>query len=123
MALGVREQPDDDPHAGHLVGSHHLLATEALGLLERGADVVDLDVERDVAGVAVRTGPDAAADPVRILDHRVVGRPHRLAELPAEHLAVVLAQAIPVPAYYLVMNHRLTHLALLFVGLPPRTPR
>ena len=103
VALGVREQGDRDPDARNLVGAHHPRAAEALGLLQRLLDVVDLDVERDVALIALGRGADAAADPdavgVRVAvarDDRVVRRPDRVAELPPEQLRVVAAQLVAV---------------------------
>ena len=84
-SLGIGEQADRDAHARHLVGAHHPLAAEPFRLRKRRLDIRDLDVERrHVAGIALRRGADPAADPVRVLNGRVVGRADRLAELPAE---------------------------------------
>jgi hypothetical protein len=57
VVLGVPEVPDDEPHSRNLVRAAHPPPAETLGLGERGLDVGDLDVEGDVAGVAVRVEP------------------------------------------------------------------
>ncbi len=60
MPLGIGELPDHQP-LHHLVGVHHPLAAEALHLRQRGLDVRHLDVERDVAGVALPPAAGAAS--------------------------------------------------------------
>jgi hypothetical protein len=104
VTLGVGEQSYRDAYLRNLIRTHHPRPAEALRLRQRGFDVGDLDVEGDVAVVALGRAPDAAPDPnpvgVRIpvtRDDRVVGRPDRVAELPAEQLRVVAAQLLPLP--------------------------
>ena len=105
---------------GHLVRAHHARPAEALGLLQRGFDVGNLDVEGDVAAVSLGRGPDAAPDAdtvgVRVSvtrDDGVVRRPDRVAELPAEQLGVVAAQLVAVLADDLEVDNWLSHLCLL----------
>jgi hypothetical protein len=67
VSLGIVEEPDREA-LHRRVRAHHLGATQLLDLIERGADVRNLDVEGDVARVSLRTLADAAADtdPVRV---------------------------------------------------------
>src|SRR5215207_1292063 len=102
VTLGVDEQAYLDIHLGNLVRAHHPRPPEALGLSERRLDVVNRDVERDVAVVSLRGGPDAAGDSVPVdagvlgvdLDDRVVRRTEWVAELPAEQFREVAAQLV-----------------------------
>src|SRR5436190_4921098 len=117
MALGVGElaQADLSVSGLDLLGAHHALAAEPLRLDERRLDVLDPDVEGDVAPVAVRALADAAADadPLRAevllaaheaVVHRVVG-----VDLPAEELAVVALQLLAVLADHLEVRHWCSH--------------
>jgi Anticodon binding domain len=61
VAFGVGELGDLDT-LGDLLGAHHAGAAETLGLGERGLDVGHLDVEGDVAAVALRALADTAAE-------------------------------------------------------------
>src|SRR5205814_3776337 len=107
---------DRDADARDLVRAHHACAAHALGLGQRRLDVGDLDIEGDVAAVALWPGADAAADPdairVRVpltRGHRVVRRSHLLAELPAEELRVVAPQLLAVLADDLEVDYWLSH--------------
>ena len=62
VALRVGELAEDD-HAHDVLGAHHALPAEALGLLQRLLDVRHGDVEGDVPAVALGALADAAADP------------------------------------------------------------
>jgi hypothetical protein len=101
VSLRVREQADLDARLGHLVRAHHPGPAEALRLLQRRPDAGNLDVEGDVALVTLAPRPHAAAysgpltTRVALTGHnRVVRRPNRVAELPAEQRRVVVAQAL-----------------------------
>src|SRR5436190_10218301 len=114
VALGIVEQSDLDP-LRHAFGPHDPRPAEALGLGERRLDVGDLDVEGDVAGVALRSHPDAAADPDAVgvevalpLDDPVVHRVVRV-ELPSEQVRVVGAELVPVLPDDLEVDYRLSH--------------
>src|SRR5207302_2207857 len=85
------------------------LAAEALGLRERRLRVGNLDVERHVAAVALRPTANSAVDPIGVLERRVVGLAHWLAELPSEQLAVVAAQLIRILPHHLEMHDRIGH--------------
>src|SRR5437764_13862078 len=127
MALRVGELPQADLSVRglDLLGAHHAPAAEALRLGERRLDVLDSDVEGDVALVAVGALADAAADPDPLraevllpaddaIAHRIVG-----VDPPAEELAVVAAQALAIPADHLEVRYRCSHLFGPFWGCSP----
>src|SRR6185295_6185451 len=123
VALRVGELAQHD-HPHDVLGAHHALPAEALGLLQRFLDVGHGDVEGDVPAVALRALADAAADAdvavgglvVLAVDHPVV---HRVVavDLPAEQLAVVLLQLLAVLADDLEVHDCLAHLVLLSLGV------
>ena len=98
-------------------------ATELVGLGQRRLDIGNLDVEGDVALVALgHVAGDAAADPDPILAqvllpidravvHRVVG-----VDLPAEQLGVVAVKLVGVAADDLEVHHRLSHRSSSFAA-------
>src|SRR5207302_473543 len=100
---------DLDLRALGTIGAHHPLAAQALGLLKRGLDIGHLNIEGDVAVVALHAAADAAADsgafgidialardhPVL---HRVVG-----VDLPSEQLPVIRLKLLGVLTYHLEM--------------------
>src|SRR5947209_6191858 len=97
MPLGIGEPADHD-RPGSALRAHPALAAQRLGLLERGLDVGDPDVEKDLPLVAIAAAHPAIDSTVRCapIDEPVVARlGNRLggriadAELPAEQLAVV----------------------------------
>ena len=62
VSLGVGEV--GDPAVGNFHRIGQLRAAELLRLPQRSLEVVDLDIEGDVAGAAARIGPDPAAQAV-----------------------------------------------------------
>ena len=117
MALGVVEEPDRQP-VHDLHGPHDARSAEALGLLQAGLDVVDLDVEGDVA-LALLPRADSAADPdavgvgVPIARHEAVVHRVVRVDLPTEHVRVEALKPFPVLPEHLEVHNRLTHLLLL----------
>src|SRR2546421_5066670 len=101
VALGIRELAQRDL-AHDVLGAHDPLAAEALGLLQRLLDVRHLDVEGDVAFVAVGPLPDAAADPDAVAARVALARDHPVLhrvvglDLPAEELGVVAPELLAV---------------------------
>src|SRR4051794_17861442 len=114
VALGILELGDRRPIGDvHRVGD--LLAAQLLGLGQGGADVVDLNVEGDIA-VALLAGADAAADAGPVLgrgDHAVV---HGVVgvDVPAEEVAVVALELLGVGANHLEVDDGVSHCYLLF---------
>ena len=99
MALGVREVADHEICPRVLFRAHPARPTEALGLLERGLDVGNADVEDNLTVVA-HASADAARDPGPVAGRVAVHEPvvPRLrdclrdrgarVELPSEQVAV-----------------------------------
>ncbi len=74
LVLGVGEVADHEVSPRGLVGTHLARPAEALGLLERGLDVGNADVEDHVAVVA-HASADAARDPDPVAGRVAVHEP------------------------------------------------
>src|SRR5829696_1674936 len=121
MTLGIVEEADRQPLDRRL-GAHHATASQLLDLIERGAHVRDLDVEGNVAVVALRPGADAAADShplgVRVAlagDDVVLGRTagRRGVEAPSRELGIKAPQLADVVSDDLEVHYWLTHFRFL----------
>src|SRR5581483_837351 len=113
VPLRVAEQADRGALRNR-VRAHHALATEALDLLQRRSHIGDLHIEGDVSVVSLGHAADASGDSHALVvcvavDHRVVGRPHWLSELPIEEFSEELTQAVWILADDFEMNDRLSH--------------
>jgi len=110
--------------------THQAGAAELLDPLERGLDVVDLDVERDAVLPRFHVAEDATADAdttlgvvVRVRDHAVA---HRVVgvDLPAEQRGVERHQLGPVLRHDLEMHNCVAHDRRPFVtGWSPHRSR
>ena len=120
VALGVREVTDHDTSLQVLFGTHLARPTETLGLLERGLDIRNADVEDRVAVIAHASADTAwDSDPVagRVAVHEAVvpwlgdslrNRGTRV-ELPSEEVAVVALKFLRVFPDDLKVHNWLSH--------------
>jgi hypothetical protein len=59
--LRILEEPDDRP-VGNLIGSQHPHSAEPFDLLERGANIVNANIEGHVTGITRRQRTEPAVD-------------------------------------------------------------
>ena len=98
MALRVREVADHEVSPRGLVGAHPARPAEALGLLERGLDVGNADVEDHVAVVA-HASADAARDPDPVVGRVAVDREDAVLErLATDYEQMRRFQLLPIPS-------------------------
>jgi len=114
MPLGIEALPEHE-RAHDRLRPEHPRPTEALGPGQRRLDVGHLDVERDVAAVALRAAGDPPADAdavaveVAVALHQAVAHVVVGVDLPVEQLTVERPQLVAILADHLEMDDRLSH--------------